>query len=259
MMEVVLLCLFGSLTALPVPRVEEMQSGSGDFIVTGAADSVPAVSSSPSSTLLPLPQSFWRSPGRTHTQLQAPEENFIPVSEQRLEVTTPNPTASKVGAKTLSGALTLPTEVPNGPSVTESTEPNHTGTPPPSTLTAPPSELNYSPVNTSLDTSLPVSGLRGMDLKRAHIRPRSAENAEDNENAENTRNDGENKRNTVTSGKGKKNTVKGGTKETKAAAKGGKKETGNGQNAKTEKVQSADFSFEFDGFGWLVPTVDIAQ
>ncbi|GAA6075197.1 putative protein TPRXL [Tachysurus ichikawai] len=43
MMKVVLLCLFGSFTALPVPQWEETQSGSGDFIVTTAADSVSEV------------------------------------------------------------------------------------------------------------------------------------------------------------------------------------------------------------------------
>ncbi|KAF7696357.1 hypothetical protein HF521_006451 [Silurus meridionalis] len=218
MMKVLLLFLFGSLTALPV-------------------------SPSRSSFLLPLPQTYWRSPGRTHTSLVAPEQNPIPASQQTLQVMTPQHTTPNLEARTLPVAPNLNPEVPSDLTVTQSTELNIPGTPRFSTLTAPPSAVNISQ-----DTSLPFSGVRGIHLKRARLRPRSAENVENNEDAENTHNDGENKRNTATSGKGKRNTSKGGTK---AAAKGRIKETGNGQNAKTEKVQSADFSFEFDDFGWL--------
>ncbi|KAF5886239.1 dentin sialophosphoprotein-like, partial [Clarias magur] len=192
-----------------------------------------AVSSPPSSTL--LPQMFWRSPGRTHTPLQAPEEIFIPVAKQSLEVTTPNPNVPKMGTKTLKSVLTRPTEVPAVQNMIESMEPSRTRTPTPSTLTAPPSELTYTRVDTSRDVSLPVSDL---ELKRARIRPRSAENEENNDKVEKTTNNGEEKHNTATSGEAKKTTAKG---ETKAAAKEGM--TGKRQNVKTEKAQSADFSF----------------
>ncbi|KAL6484053.1 hypothetical protein MHYP_G00089260 [Metynnis hypsauchen] len=231
MMKVVLMCLFGSITAIPVPVVEEMQSGSGDYSNTDRRN--PATV--PEASFL---QTFWRSP----RNVEGENSTFGPsLSEQLPEKTTQkSPEEDVIPTVPTAGKLAAdgPTEVgPFSPSpspsesstVEASTQPKHSDNSETQTA-AGGSGGQHAGVALDPGPTSRRSNLQMVALMRPRIRVRNAEE-DDEENVK----------------KGKK-TAKG-----KKKGKGGnKKETKNNKpKAERKKKKFFDFSFELDDFGLL--------
>ncbi|XP_037397064.1 dentin sialophosphoprotein-like [Pygocentrus nattereri] len=231
MMKVVLMCLLGSITAIPVPVVEEMQSGSGDY--SNTERSIPATV--PEASFL---QTFWRSP----RNVEGENSTLIPsLPEQLLEKTTQNsPEVDVIPTVPTAGKLVAdgPTEVGHfspSPSPSESSTVEASTQPKRSDnsvtqVAAVGSEGQHAGVALDPGPSSRRSNLQMVALMRPRLRARNAEEDDDG-----------NVKKAKRTAKGKKK-GKGGNK---------KEKKNNKPKAEKKKKKFFDFSFELDDFGLL--------